>query len=128
MRNENANGAGTLLPATEQVNCKKAGAVSRAPKRPGSPRLPLPTSTTCPLSELASQALATLCRRYRVEPGAVVQGIVESFLSDACEDASLAPCAAKDARVITRTGKVPAAWTMGTTILTPGLQTGGKAR
>lgn len=74
------------------------------------PHDPEPAGKWCPLGPEAARVFAAMCRHYQVEPGAVLRSIVEQFLADACEDASLAPCVAREAREIARVGRVPASW------------------
>jgi hypothetical protein len=74
------------------------------------------------LGPLAARALDALCRRYRVKPECVLQFFAESYLSDACSDDTLAPCAADAAREIGRTGKVPDDWWPKTELKSPGFE------
>lgn len=96
---------------------------ARTPIAPPLPAAPRTTDHPMPLGPQATRALATLCRRYRVQPDCVLRSIVENFLADACADDTLAPCVADEARLIRRSGAVPADWWQKTELKTPGFDT-----
>ena len=102
-----ANGDGTLLPKTAEHKQipRKSFRASKQPKAVP-PRRPIPPHIV-PLGEVAEGILQTLCQRHEVMPESVLRAVAENFLSDACEDPTLAPVLAEDARKIEQTGHLP---------------------